>query len=54
MADDWTLAEIVRDFVDFRDEVRDELKWLRRLLLGAMAAAILSSAISSVFVVVTR
>jgi hypothetical protein len=51
---DVTVAELHRSFVDFRQEVRDELKWLRRMLIGILASAILSSALSSMFVAVTQ
>lgn len=55
MADSpWTLPELARAFVDFRTETREEIKYLRRLLVGVLASAVLSSIFSSVFVVVTR
>jgi hypothetical protein len=41
VADQWSLPELVRNFIDFREETRDELKWLRRLLVGALASAVL-------------
>lgn len=42
------------DFTDFRDEVRDEIKWLRRLIIGTLASAVLGSIVSSLFVVISR
>jgi hypothetical protein len=39
------------EYQDFRDESRDEMKWLRRLIIGTLASAVLGSIISSLFVV---
>jgi hypothetical protein len=40
------------EFADFRDEVRDELKFLRRLLFTVLGSAILAGLISSTLVAV--
>ena len=40
------------DFKDFRDETRDELKFLRRLLFTVLGSAILAGLISSTLVAV--
>jgi hypothetical protein len=50
--DAWTLPELVRNFIDFRTEMRDEIKWLRRLLIGTLASAVLGSIVSSSFVLI--
>jgi hypothetical protein len=42
------------EYQDFRDETRDEIKWLRRLIIGTLASAVLGSIVSSLFVVITR
>ena len=52
MNGDWTLNELARTFLDFRAEVRDEIKWLRRMLVGTLASALLGALLSSVFVVI--
>ena len=41
-----------REFDDFRDTTRDDLRFLRNLLLGTLGAAILSGLFSSVFVII--
>lgn len=43
-----------REFDDFRTETRDEIKFIRRLLIGTLGTAVLSSAFSSVVMVVFR
>jgi hypothetical protein len=40
------------DFGDFRDETRDELKFLRRLLFTVLGSAILAGLISSTLIAV--
>ena len=50
----WTTPELARAFLDFREEMRDEVKWIRRMLIGVLVSAVLSSLVSSTFVVVTR
>lgn len=52
MPDTWTLPETVRAFIDFREETRDEIKFLRRLLIGTLTSAVLASIGSSLFVVI--
>lgn len=52
MADEWSLPELVRAFIDFREETRDELKWLRRLIIGGFVTVIVASISTSAFVVV--
>jgi hypothetical protein len=42
------------EFKDFREETRDEIKWLRRLIIGTLVSAVLGSIASSLFVVITR
>jgi hypothetical protein len=51
---EYTRYATEREFDDFRDETREEIKWLRRFLIGVLAAAIGSNLLSSVFVAVTR
>ena len=41
-----------REFDDFRVETRDELKFLRRLLIGTLTSAVLGAMASSLFVVI--
>jgi hypothetical protein len=52
VSDAWTVPELTRAFVDFRTEMRDEIKWLRRLLIGTLASAVLGSVVSSAFVLI--
>jgi hypothetical protein len=42
------------EYKDFREETRDEIKWLRRLIIGTLVSAVLGSVASSLFVVITR
>lgn len=48
--DDWTTGEIVRAI----GELRDDFRWLRNLLIGTLASAIIGSIVSSTFIVITR
>ena len=46
---EYTVAELGRMFLDFRTEIREEVKWLRRLLIGALCTAVIASIASSIF-----
>jgi hypothetical protein len=52
VSDAWTIPELTRALIDFRTEMRDEIKWLRRLLIGTLVSAVAGSLISSIFVLV--
>lgn len=41
-------------FVDFRAESRDEIKWIRRMLIGTLASAIVGSFFASTVAVIVR
>jgi len=41
-------------FVDFRAESRDEIKWIRRMLIGTLASAIIGSFFASTVAVIVR
>jgi hypothetical protein len=41
-------------FVDFRSETRDEIKWIRRMLIGTLASAIIGSFFASTVAVIVR
>jgi hypothetical protein len=43
-----------REFDDLRSEIRDEIKWLRRMLVGTLTSAVMGSLVSAIFVVITR
>jgi len=40
MTDEFSLRELTRAFLDFRSETREEIKWLRRLLIGTLTSAV--------------
>jgi hypothetical protein len=52
MTEGWSSGELTRAFMDFRTEMRDEIKWLRRLLIGTLVSAVAGSILSSVFALV--
>jgi hypothetical protein len=41
-------------FIDFRAETRDEIKWIRRMLIGTLASAIIGSFFASTVAVIVR
>jgi hypothetical protein len=41
-------------FVDFRAESRDEIRWIRRMLIGTLASAIVGSFFASTVAVIVR
>jgi hypothetical protein len=41
-------------FIDFRAESRDEIKWIRRMLIGTLASAIIGSFFASTVAVLVR
>jgi hypothetical protein len=41
-------------FIDFRSETRDEIKWIRRMLIGTLASAIIGSFFASTVAVIVR
>ena len=41
-------------FIDFRAESRDEIKWIRRMLIGTLASAIIGSFFASTVAVIVR
>jgi hypothetical protein len=41
-------------FIDFRAESRDEIKWIRRMLIGTLASAIIGSFFASTIAVIVR
>jgi len=51
---EFTIAELGRMFQDFRTEMREEVKWLRRLLIGALCTAVVASIGSSIFAAVFK
>jgi hypothetical protein len=43
-----------REFDDFRDETREELKWLRRFLIGVLISAIGGNLVATFIAFFTR
>ena len=41
-------------FQDFRAESRDEIKWIRRMLIGTLASAIIGSFFASTVAILVR
>jgi len=46
--DEPTTGEIWRAFIDFREESRDQYKFILRLLIGGIAASIIGNIIATV------
>jgi hypothetical protein len=49
-----TLGEVYRTFLDFREETRDQYKFVIRLLIGTLVSAVLGNLAAAAVVVIFK
>jgi hypothetical protein len=53
-SDEPTLGEVYRTFLDFREETRDQYKFVIRLLIGTLVSAVLGNLAAASVVVIFK
>lgn len=54
MPDEPTIAEVWRTFQDFREETRDQYKFVIRLLIGTLVSAVLGNLAAASLVLILK